>query len=87
MTTEQFAEQFGIMVSGILALFIIGLAIVKYKPAESVANDKSCKNCFWIQDEEHKRLICLEPGPPTRYVDKSIIKKFRCSRWSKRNGI
>jgi len=48
------------------------------------ALSRSCKDCFWLYNRENS-VFCSDPDTPVRYLDKSLIKKFHCSRWSKRN--
>lgn len=49
------------------------------------SDKKTCRNCFWIYNSQHS-VFCSDPDTPVRFLDKTLIKKFHCSRWSKRQS-
>lgn len=48
--------------------------------------NKSCRNCFWLYNAQNT-VFCSDPDKPVRFLDRSLIKKFHCSRWAVRKDV
>jgi hypothetical protein len=77
MLTEQ------IINAVVLLIVLYGVHwMIVHAGNKSPGCDKKCSNCFWIYNKQHS-VFCSDPDTPVRFLDKSLIKKFHCSRWSK----
>jgi hypothetical protein len=72
-----------------LAIFLILLLgirwLILHIELSPGAMSRSCRDCFWLYNHQTS-VFCSDPDTPVRYLDKFLIKKFHCSRWSKHSA-
>ena len=69
-------------------LFALGYAIgwlITHAGLKREIFNKTCRNCFWLYNSQGS-VFCSDPDTPVRFLDRSLIKKFHCSRWSGRKS-
>ena len=65
-------------------LFALGYAIgwfITHLDIKPRSTRRACRNCFWLYNARDS-VFCSDPDKPVRYLDRSLINKFHCSRWS-----